>query len=322
MIRDIETAAESGRYASQPAQMTWVGWKQIIKRVYASISQPDLSLRCAGVAFFSFLSLFPIIACFVLVYGIVTSRGSLERQLDTIQPFVPTSMFEILQERLEALLTQPETGLGVGLLVSFGLALWSGSRGVNALIIATSGAYHERNDRSFLANAVLSLGMTLASLLFIVVAMFAIAAIPVIVNSLPLPGFLEFLSLWARWPVLAFLVWVAIVGLYRVAPHRNAAQWRWISPGAWIATLLWLALSILFSIYVENFSNYSATFGSLSVAVVTLLWIYYSTMVVVIGATINAELEYQTKVDTTVGVPKPMGERGAFVADNLPEQKM
>lgn len=284
------------------------------------MSDADLSLRCAGVAFFSFLSIFPVLACFVLIYGLVTTQGSLQEQLSAVQPFLPASVFEILQERLVSLLSQPETGLGVGLVVSFAVALWSGSHGTSALIGTVSSAYRERDTRSFIVGTLISLGMTLGGLFFLVVTVFAIAAIPVLVDNLPFPGSFEKVALWVRWPVLAVLVWIAIAVLFRLAPHRESASWRWITPGAIVATVFWIALSALFSVYVENFGNYSATFGSLSVGVVMLLWIYYSTLIILFGASMNAELEYQTKIDTTTGPAAPMGERGAFVADHVPEQ--
>jgi membrane protein len=318
---DSTSPARIGRYAEDPGQMPWPGWKRAIARIYVTAMDAELSLRCAGVAFFCFLSIFPVLACLVLIYGIVTDKASLQNQLLAIQPIVPQSVFEVLRDRLESLLSQPDSGLGIGLLVSFAIALWSGSRGINALILAMSSAYHERNNRSFLMNAILSLGLTISALVFFIIALFVIAAVPIAAENLVFQNRFEALALWLRWPVLLVLVWIAIAVLFRVAPHRNAPQWKWISPGAWLATFLWLALSVLFSLYVENFGNYSATFGTLSVAVVTLLWIYYSTLVIVIGASLNAELELQTRIDTTIGIPRPMGQRGAYVADHLPEQK-
>lgn len=318
---ELTGARLTGRYATVPGQIPWPGRKAVLKRVYVAVVDAELSLRCAGVAFFSFMSLFPVMASIVLLYGLVTSRDSLKVQLDTIQPFVPASVFEMLQDRLIALLQQPETTLGVGLVVSLIFALWSGSRGINALLVAMNRAYREKDERGLIANALLSLGLTLGGMVFITIALFAIAAIPVIVGGLPLPRFLESLSIWLRWPVLALMVWLAISVLFRIAPNRSAAKWTWITPGAALSTLLWIGLSVLFSLYVENFGNYNAMFGSLSVAVVTLLWIYYSTLIIVLGAILNSELEYQTKIDTTTGVSAPMGQRGAFVADHIAEQK-
>lgn len=315
------SSSELGRYADRPAQIPWTGWKRILRRTFGMMSDADLSLRCAGVAFFTFLSIFPVLACFVLIYGLVSTPASLREQMVSLQQFVPASVYSVVQERLDALLDQPEIGLGIGLAISFVLALWSGSRGTNALVSTISSAYHETVERNFIKAAILSLGMTLGALVFLIGALFSIAAIPVILNALPVTALTETLALWARWPVLAIAVIISIAVLYRVAPHRESPRWKWVTPGALLATFLWLILSAAFSIYVEQFGNYSATFGSLSVAVVMMLWIYYSTMVVALGAALNAEIEHQTKVDTTIGPNAPMGERGAYVADNLPEPK-
>ena len=309
-----------GRYAERPSQIPWPGWKAILKRTFGTVSDADLSLRCAGVAFFSFLSIFPVLACFILVYGLVATRDTVRDQLFTLERFAPKAVFELVQERLEALLSQPEVGLGVGLLISFGLALWSGSRGTNSLIGTINLAYYQKDGRGFVTGALLSLGLTLGALGFLTMSLFTVAAIPALTENLPFARYLETIILWARWPALALMVYLAILVLYRLAPYREDAKWRWITPGALTAAVLWMLLSVLFSVYVEQFGNYSATFGSLSVAVVTMLWLYYSSMVIALGAALNAEIELQTKMDTTTGPQSPMGERGAYVADNLPEQ--
>ncbi|EFL88628.1 YihY/virulence factor BrkB family protein [Ahrensia sp. R2A130] len=310
----------AGRYAVRPRDIPWAGWKSILKRAFKTISSTDMSLRCAGVAFYSFLSIFPVLACFVLVYGLVADGGKLQDQMASMEEFLPEAVQAVVYERLDALLSQPQVGLGIGLIVSFAVALWSGSRGTNALVATISRIYRETDDRGFLASAALSLSLTLGALVFLTASLLAIAAVPIAVNLLPLPSWMETAALWVRWPLLAILVYAAILILFRLAPDREDAKWRWISLGAAVSAVLWLALSSLFSFYVKEFGNYSATFGSLSVAVILMLWIYYSTMIVSLGAALNAEIEHQTKVDTTTGPNAPMGERGAYVADNLPEQ--
>ena len=310
-----------GRYANRPGDMSWRAWKSILSRVYVTMSNADLTLRCAGVAYYGFLSIFPMLACFVLVYGLVTTPASLQQQLSILEPLLPQAVNEILLQRLSQLIDQPDAGLGIGLVVSLAIAFWSGSRGTSAMISAISRTYLETDDRSFIAGAFLSLGLTLAALVFMILVLVAVAATPLLVNVLPFEHHAETLALWLRWPFLAVMVWVAISVLYRIAPHREGAKVRWITPGAALATVLWLVLSALFSLYVENFANYNATFGSLSAAVVMLLWFYYSTSVVLLGAGINAELEHQTSIDTTTGPARPMGERGAYVADHVASQK-
>ena len=196
--------------------------------------------------------------------------------------------------------------------------MWSGSRGTNALILAIGEAYHEDDDRSFIASAVLSIVLTLGALVFVGVALAAIAVIPAVFNAFRLGPTFETVVNWLRWPILAVFVIAAIAALYKLAPDRDDAQLKWLTPGAILAAVLWMILSVAFSLYVEYFGNYSATFGSLAGAVVMMFWIYYSVMVFVFGAALNGQMELQTRRDTTVGAHEKMGTRGAFVADNTP----
>ncbi len=318
--RRVHELARIGRYANHPNRIPWAGWQQILSRTLATIIDVDTSLRCAGSAFFSFLSIFPAVACLVLIYGLVATPASLNDQLEVMGPVIPQWLYVVIQQRLQDLLNQREVGLGIGLIVSFAIALWSGSRGISSLISTISAVYHEKDNRSIVVSTLLSVGLTLAGMVIAIVIFFAVAAVPIATSALPLSPVAELAADLIRWPLLAVLVSLAISVLFRVAPHRTSAKWKWITPGAVIATLLWLILSAGFSLYLERFSDFGAMFGSLSVAVATMLWIYYSAMVVALGASLNAEIEYQTKIDTTVGPYAPMGQRGAFVADNLPEQ--
>lgn len=308
-----------GKYAETPFQIPLKGWWPIAKRVAVRFGKADISLRCAGVAFFTFFSIFPAIAASVLTYGLFLNRETLRTHLAAIEPFVPHQAFTIISDRLEALLSQPETGLGFGLVLALAIALWSGSRGVGSLVGLISEAYREDNKRSFLTSALLSIGLTLGGIVFLAVAIVTVAALPAVFLALPFGSSFEWLVLLLRWPLLFLFVMAALMVLYRLGPDRSNAQLVWLLPGALIATIGWLLLSALFSLYVENFGNYSATFGSLSVAVVTMLWLNYSILIFAVGALLNAEAEYQTRMDSTTGEPKPIGLRGAIVADTVPD---
>jgi membrane protein len=109
--------------------------------------------------------------------------------------------------------------------------------------------------------------------------------------------------------------------IYRWGPSRDKPRWRWLTPGSIVAAILWLVISMLFSWYVSNFGSYDATYGSLGAAIGFMTWIWISTIVVLIGAEINAETEHQTAKDTTVGAREPIGSRGATVADTVGEAK-
>ena len=281
------------------------------------MAAPDTSLRCAGVAFFSFLSIFPAIAIVVFLVGIFAERSFLVEQISRMSYFMPDIALTVIVDQLDALLKQPSSGLGVGLAVSIAIALWSGSRGVDALIYAASAAYYEKVRRGFLISVLISFVVTVVASLFMIVSLALVAAIPIMTRLSPIPGTGEQLALLLRWPALMGLAVTAFALLYRFTIDRRAAKATWIWPGAVLASLLWLGACLLFSIYVENFGEFEATFGSLAAAVVLLFWLYISALIFVLGAALNAEIELKTARDTTIGPDRPMGKRGAYVADHV-----
>jgi membrane protein len=195
--------------------------------------------------------------------------------------------------------------------------LWSAAKGVKALFIALNIAYQEEESRGFLKLNGMALLLTLAAIIFIIVSLGLIAVLPVLLGGLGLPPAGETLVSLARWPLLGILVMFALAMLYRYGPDREQPQWRWVSWGAVIATLLWLLGSILFSFYAANFGEYNETYGALAAVIILLLWLYLSAYVILLGAEFNAETEHQTRHDTTGEKNKPLGGRGAHVADTV-----
>mgnify|MGYP002622160221 CR=1 FL=1 len=303
--------------ASNPFQLGFRDWKQIIGRTARTMGQTDTSLRCAGVAFFSFLSIFPAIAIAVLMLGLFASEAFLTEQIGRASTFLPDIALTVIREQLESLINQPRGGLGIGLAISFSVALWSGSRGVWALVYAASAAHHEKEKRGFIASVALSFAVTVLAALFMIVALALIAAIPIVARMSPVPGTAEQVAMLLRWPALLVLAILGFTLLYRFTLDRHPARLRWTWTGAILASSLWLVTCVAFSTYVENFGEFEASFGSLAAAVVLLLWLYISALIFVLGASLNAEMELQTAKDSTVGPSKPMGERGAYVADNI-----
>ena len=266
-------------------------------RCWRTFSEQDTSFRCAGTAFFGFLSLFPAVATVVLVFGLFADRAVLAKTIDAFQYVLPGQVLDLMHEQMTMLIEQPVATLGFGLVVSVALALWSGSRGVNALIYAMSRIRHEPERRGFLRAALVSIGLSVVGAVFLVIALTIIAGLPAL---FPWPTPQEWLLLLIRWPVLLVLTILAIMALYRWGPDRHPRKWRHIWPGAVFASALWIIAGAIFSIYVENFSNYQASFGSVSAAIVMLLWLYNSAQIFVLGAVVNSELEYDdrpTRVD-------------------------
>jgi membrane protein len=306
--------------ARNPGGIGWKGWKAIAWRTIRSMSDRDTSLRCAGVAFFGFLSIFPAIAIVVLLIGILGDHALLRAEIERLSDLMPDMSFALIVDRLDSVMSQPPAGLGVGLAMSIVVALWSSSRGVDALMHAASVAYHETSERKFVRSVMLSFSVTILGAVFMIVALGLVAAIPIVAQLSPIPGTSERLALLLRWPALLALSIAAFSLLYRFTVKRRAAKMRWIWPGATLASVLWLGACLLFSLYVENFGEFEATFGSIAATVVLMFWLYISALIFVLGAAFNAEIELQTSVDTTIGPPRPMGARGAYVADHVVDQ--
>ncbi|MET3924492.1 YihY/virulence factor BrkB family protein [Devosia sp. 2618] len=269
-------------------------WRRVVWRTTKAMARMDTSMRCAGVAYFGFLSLFPAVATIVLLFGLFANAGFLADIVDRLEGLIPQPALELLAGQMSALINQPRAGLGFGLLLSFVIAVWSGSRGVAALIFATSQTRAEPEKRGIVAAVGVSIVTTLVAGLGMIVVLTLVALIPAYFASLPWLGASQVPILLLRWPLLLILGVLGIAAFYRFAPDRKAKRARWIWPGAMVASLLWLATCAIFSFYVESLGNFEATFGSLATAIVLLLWMYNSALIVVLGATINAELERET----------------------------
>ncbi len=244
------------------------------------------------------MSLFPAVGIVAASYGLLADPNTLDGTLGTLRYVLPTAVLDVLREQLQLLVSQPTTTLSIGLVISILLALWSGSRGVNALIYAMSRVRREPERRGFLAALGVSVGLTIGGAFFLTVALLTIAGLPAL---LPFPSGDDWLVLAWRWPVLLVLSVVVLAALYRWGPDRHPRRFRYIWPGALLASLLWILAGVVFSIYVENFSDYQATFGSITAAVVLLLWIYNSAQILVLGSALNAAIELSSTAGSTSG---------------------
>ena len=262
---------------------------------------PDTSPRCAATAFFGFLSFFPAIATLALVYGIIANRALVADTVASVRYVLPSMALDILDEQLTLLAAQPPATLGIGLLMSIPLALWSGSRGVQALLFAMSRVRGEKEKRSFILEAAVTIGLTVAGSIFVAIALATVAGLPALI---PFPTGAGWVLLIVRWPVLLVISAIVLALLYRWGPDRHPRQFRFIWPGAVLASLLWIVAGAVFSIYVQNWGNYSATFGSVSAAVVVLLWMYNSAQILVLGAAFNAALEREATGQSVVAAPR------------------
>ncbi len=301
---------------ASPTAIRLKDWRAILGRVFWRVLGDNLGLLSAGIAFYAFLSIFPAIACALMIWGLFTDITSLGAQLETLRELAPDA-FGLVADQMVVIATQDDGGLTFGLIFSAILALWSASGGVSALMQAMNMAYHEKEKRSFVHLTLLTLGFTFAGILFAALSIAVIGAVPPILAALYLGAFVEALIGAVRWLVIIAAFMAACAVIYRIAPSRSHARWRWIIPGAIAAGVIWLFASIAFSAYLENFNAYNATFGSLGAVAALLMWFWLSAYAICLGAELNAQLELFTSVDTTVDEPTRRGARGAYVADHV-----
>jgi len=306
-----------GRSASTPSEVPVRGWKDILVRIWKNIGKDRVVVVAAGVTFYSILALFPAIAALVALYGLFADPAAITSHLDSIAGVVPGGAIEVMRDQITRVASQGRTTLGVTFVVSLLKSLWSANAGIKSLFDALNLVYNESEKRSFVKLNLVSLTFTLLAIIFVLLAIGAMVVVPIALNFLGLGGATEMIFKIARWPALFVVVAWALALIYRYGPSREKPRWRWISWGSALAAVCWIGVSILFSWYAENFGSYNKTYGSLGAIIAFMFWIWLSIIVVLIGGEINAETEHQTVRDTTTGRPKPMGARGATMADTV-----
>jgi membrane protein len=271
----------------------------------------------AGVAFFGLLSLFPALATLASLAGILFEPGIVERQIAGFGGVVPSQPVEVIRDQAARLADRQTGTLGLTALVSLAVSFFFGSRGVDNLIDGMNMAHAERETRNLVVRNLVSLGLTATLMVLALIALGLTVAVPGLAEVVGLGDRTDLIVTWGRWPLIVAIVLAGLGLFYRYGPARRPPRWSWVSPGAVAATAVWLGGSFLFSWLVRNFGSYEPTFGAIAGVVILLLWMWLSSFVVLVGAQLNAEMEHQTRRDTTRGKVRPMGERGAYMADTL-----
>ena len=306
-----------GRDAHTPSEIPRAGWRDILLRVWQKLGEDNVSLIAAGVALNTLLAVFPAMAVLASIYGMFASPAQVGQEIQPFYGILPHDAASIIQTQLEALARPRNHTLGLGAIVSFIVSVYYSSQGVSALMSATNIAYNERERRGLFEVVLVALGFAVGAVVGFVVMLLLTVAVPLGLEKLPLPSFVDTAALVLRWILLWLFAALGLAIVYRYAPSRENARWRWVTWGSVIAATLWLVSSVLFSLYVRNFGSYGKTYGALGGVIVLIMWFYLQGYAIVLGAEFNAEMEHQTAVDTTRGPPAPMGERGAYVADTL-----
>jgi membrane protein len=306
-----------GRDADAPTEIPARGWKDIALRVKDRVDENHLSIIAAGVAFYMLLAFVPALASVVAIYGLFADPSAIGERVATLGRMLPAEALSLIQEQLERLASTSTRKLGFGAAFGVLLSLWSATKGTRALIDAVNIAYEERETRGWLRLTLVALGLTLALVAFVIAALALVAVVPLVLDFVGLGAAVEQAVALLRWPALLGLLIVALALLYRYAPDRDEARWRWVSPGAVTAAVLWMLGSVAFSVYVSYSGSYDATYGSLGAIAVMMIWLFVGAFAVLLGAQLNAESERQTRRDSTEGSPRPMGRRGAYAADTV-----
>lgn len=310
-----------GRNATSPAQIPARGWKDVAIRTYEQIGDDRLLAVAAGVVFYGLLALFPAITALVSSYALFADPSTIKEHLSFIADTLPAGTFAIVQEQVERVLSKGGTKLGFAFAFSLLLAVWSANGGVKAILDALNVVYDEEEKRGFVKLNAVSLAFTLGALIAALVAIGLVVAAPLAMSAVGLGQVGDLILTYGRWPALALLVLMGLAVLYRFGPSREKPKWRWVSVGSILATVAWLLGSAALSYYLANYAGYDATYGSLGAAIGLMMWMWMSTIVVLFGAELNSELEHQTAEDSTLGKGRPLGIRGAEVADTIGEAR-
>ena len=279
------------------------------------MDERNLGLIAAGIGFFGMLAVFPGIAALISVWGLVSDPSVIEAQIEIFRRFVPADGLQLIEAQLDKLVTAQVETLSWTTAVSTGLSLFWARSGMASMIRGLNAVYREDHRGNIIMRNVTAILLTVALLAVLLVALTAVVAVPVFLAIVPLGPFATVALQVARWAIAAAVMLFGLGFIYRYAPNRRAAKVPWVSPGALIAVTFWGLGSAAFAFYIGNFGRYNEVYGSLGAGVALLMWFYLSAYFILFGAAMNAELELRTLPDTTTGPPKPMGERGAYVAD-------
>jgi membrane protein len=256
------------------------------------IREHNTTLVAAGVAFYAFLAFVPALVALISIYGLVADPQDVTRQVEDIASALPKEVQDFLVFQLTSIVNANKAGVSITLAISILLALWSASGGMTALITGIHVGHEQEEPKSFVTKRGKALLLTFAAMVFLVIVIFVIAVLPPLLSDSGLGSAGRVVFGILRWPLLAAVMIVGVGLLYRFALKDNPSGWLGIvTPGTIVATVGWLIVSALFAVYTANFSSYSKTYGALASIVVVLLWLWLSSLFVLVGAEVDGARE-------------------------------
>jgi membrane protein len=289
-------------------------WKGTFWRIYQNLSDHRIVAIAAGVTFCALLAIFPGIAALVALYGLFADPPTISKHLTGLSSFLPGSAIDVIGGQLQRLTEQGNTKLGFAFLLSLAISLWSANAGMKALFDAVNIVYGEREKRSFIKLNAVSLAFTCGVILFMLLALVALVVLPLIVDYLGLADAAQWGVALGKWPVLLLAIALAVAMTYRYGPSRETAQWRWLTWGSAFAAIGWVVVSILFSWYAAHFGTYNKTYGSLGAVIAFMSWMWLSSIIILLGAELDAVMEHHSLCDATRRPGASKGVREAQMA--------
>lgn len=318
----VEKSSNAIEYdAVKPKDLNLKDWWLILKRIIKNIKVNYIMIVAPGIAFFLFLSVFPALFALVSLYGLVFNPDEVQNQLSQLTIILPKNAGELITGTLSRISKQSKPQLEWDVIISFLISLWTANFGMKALFRGINIVYKEKHSRNIVEFNAISLLFTISGIIIGIISLALIVGFPVLSKHFDVPPMLYSIITFGRWLFLGIIIILFIASIYKFAPDRRSAKFRWVTWGSVVATLLWLGASWGFSFYVENFGNFDQKYGTVASGVILMLWFLISSFLILLGAEINSEMEYQTKEDTTIGKSRPMGERKAYQADHYAGQE-
>lgn len=270
--------------------MMWRETYEVIRQVLDDLGEKNAGLISAGVAFYGLFAIFPGIAATIAIFGLVADPAVVNSQLEMLRGLMPPEVMGLFENQINSILSARSETLGVATVISIGVALWSVRAGVAALIQGIN-AIFGRPNRGLARQVLVALLMSVALVGIAIVALLMVVIAPIVSAVVPIQDDQEVLLEILGWSILVMVMLVGLGVIYRYGPNRRGQRLGWFTPGAFLVVVLWIAMSVLFSVYVANFGNYNEVYGSLGAVIVLLFWFYLSSFLVMVGAALNVTLD-------------------------------
>ncbi len=303
-----------------PIGLSAADWRSVLKRAWREASKDNIGLIAAGVSFYAFFALAPLLAALVLVYGLFADPRGVVEDVGTLMAILPAEAAKLIGDLLLNAVQGSDGKKGLAIVIALALALFGARNGAGSILTALNIAYEEEEKRGWFSLTVTALAMTVGAVVGSLILLATISGLTLLESLAPgLPAVSRIVVQALTFLLLATVATLGMAALYRFGPSREKPRWSWTLPGSLFSALFCIILSLGFAIYVSNFGNYDVAYGSVGAVIVLLTWMYLTFYIFLFGAELNAELEHQVAADTTTGAPLPMGERGAWAADNVVE---